>query len=592
MTIDGRRRGGRRLGRSARPAARADDRRRRGDRPGRVERLEGRPDRANWCAAPRPCCTGAAAAGRAAARRASAWRWPSRAARGRVIGDDEVIVAAPDAVGVLYRTAGVLALHSLDVRSGVDPHARRHGGQHLRRRAAVRPAARRGARARRPGAGAGRRARPGGAAAGQGARLRLRGGIPAADGHWFDDAATDATVLEIRAEDSIGLLCRVTAALERSGLDVRSARVSSLGGSVVDAFYVTTRDGAPVPADGRGATSRSSCARSEASAHGRSGADRPEIGAGNLESTAARADVVPVRTLFGRRRPRFVSSHRPRQETCVSIPFSAVPAAQGLYDPQLRVRLVRRRVPRRPARAGQPRDRRAGADRAAQPRPPRRGRRRAVLRRRRRHHRPGAGRVPAGRRRLRAAGRPASTPSASRSCRPTTTPPRRPSRSSSSTAAEEGLTVLGWRDVPTDDRRPRPDRPRRDAAASGSCSSRGADGETGLALERLRLRAAQGRRAARAREPARAVLPVAVGAHAGLQGHAHHRPARRVLPRPDRRAVRQRDRPGAQPVLDQHVPVLAAGAPVPLHRAQRRVQHDPRQPQLDAHPRDAARSPT
>ena len=31
--------------------------------------------------------------------------------------------------------------------------------------------------------------------------------------------------------------------------------------------------------------------------------------------------------------------------------------------------------------------------------------------------------------------------------------------------------------------------------------------------------------------------------------------------------------PGAQPVLDQHVPELAARAPVPLHRAQRRDQH-------------------
>ena len=35
------------------------------------------------------------------------------------------------------------------------------------------------------------------------------------------------TVLEIRTTDSIGLLCRLTAALERCQLDVRSARVSS-----------------------------------------------------------------------------------------------------------------------------------------------------------------------------------------------------------------------------------------------------------------------------------------------------------------------------------------------------------------------------
>ena len=69
--------------------------------------------------------------------------------------------------------------------------------------------------------------------------------------HWFDDEATDATLVEYRAHDSIGLLCRVTAALERCQLDVRGARVSSLAGSVVDAFYVTTRGGGLVPQDVR-----------------------------------------------------------------------------------------------------------------------------------------------------------------------------------------------------------------------------------------------------------------------------------------------------------------------------------------------------
>jgi [protein-PII] uridylyltransferase len=69
--------------------------------------------------------------------------------------------------------------------------------------------------------------------------------------HWFDDAATDATVLELRADDAIGLLYRVTSVLERLDLDVRSARVSSLGGSVVDAFYVTTGSGDLVPAADR-----------------------------------------------------------------------------------------------------------------------------------------------------------------------------------------------------------------------------------------------------------------------------------------------------------------------------------------------------
>jgi [protein-PII] uridylyltransferase len=68
---------------------------------------------------------------------------------------------------------------------------------------------------------------------------------------WFDEEATDATILEIRAEDRIGLLCRLTAALERSGLNVQSAKVASLGGSVVDSFYVTTRAGDLVPAEVR-----------------------------------------------------------------------------------------------------------------------------------------------------------------------------------------------------------------------------------------------------------------------------------------------------------------------------------------------------
>jgi [protein-PII] uridylyltransferase len=47
--------------------------------------------------------------------------------------------------------------------------------------------------------------------------------------NWLDDAATEGTVLELRTDDAIGLLYRVTAVLERCGVDIRSARVSSLG---------------------------------------------------------------------------------------------------------------------------------------------------------------------------------------------------------------------------------------------------------------------------------------------------------------------------------------------------------------------------
>jgi [protein-PII] uridylyltransferase len=50
--------------------------------------------------------------------------------------------------------------------------------------------------------------------------------------------ATDAAVLELRATDSPGLLFRVAHALEEIGADVRAARISTLGGDVVDAFYL------------------------------------------------------------------------------------------------------------------------------------------------------------------------------------------------------------------------------------------------------------------------------------------------------------------------------------------------------------------
>jgi [protein-PII] uridylyltransferase len=165
---------------------------------------------------------------------------------------DEVLVAAPDRLGVLSRTAGVLALHSLDVRAA---SIRTHAGMAVNafvvepRFGELPPAALVRtdlARAMDGTLGLAERI-----AAKE--RSYTRGVLPThrpSSVHWFDDVATEATVLELRADDTIGLLYRVTAALERLGLDVRSARVSSLGGSVVDAFYLT-RDGTPVPGPDR-----------------------------------------------------------------------------------------------------------------------------------------------------------------------------------------------------------------------------------------------------------------------------------------------------------------------------------------------------
>jgi [protein-PII] uridylyltransferase len=170
-----------------------------------------------------------------------------------VIRPDEVVVAAPDTTGTLYRSAGVLAVHALDIR---EASIRTHAGMAVNR-FVVEPRF-----GQMPDATLVRsdldRALRG--ELGLAAKLaekertysRRAPGVarrrPSV--HWFDDA-TDATVVEFRGEDEIGLLCRITAALEQAGLDVRSARVSSLAGAVVDAFYVTDADGKPIGADSR-----------------------------------------------------------------------------------------------------------------------------------------------------------------------------------------------------------------------------------------------------------------------------------------------------------------------------------------------------
>ena len=61
-----------------------------------------------------------------------------------------------------------------------------------------------------------------------------------------NEASEVATVIEVRAPDRIGTLYRITKALAELELDVRLAKVASLGHEVVDAFYVVDRDGAKI----------------------------------------------------------------------------------------------------------------------------------------------------------------------------------------------------------------------------------------------------------------------------------------------------------------------------------------------------------
>ncbi|WP_203981698.1 [protein-PII] uridylyltransferase [Sphaerisporangium rufum] len=61
-----------------------------------------------------------------------------------------------------------------------------------------------------------------------------------------DDASQTATVVEVRAHDRPGLLWRIGRAFGECNLDVRAARVETLGAEAVDVFYVVDRSGGPI----------------------------------------------------------------------------------------------------------------------------------------------------------------------------------------------------------------------------------------------------------------------------------------------------------------------------------------------------------
>lgn len=61
------------------------------------------------------------------------------------------------------------------------------------------------------------------------------------------DSAGEATVVEVHAEDAIGVLHRIAAALAELELDIVAAKVDTVGREVVDVFYV--RDAARAPLD-------------------------------------------------------------------------------------------------------------------------------------------------------------------------------------------------------------------------------------------------------------------------------------------------------------------------------------------------------
>jgi len=159
----------------------------------------------------------------------------------------EVTIVAPDRPGLLWEAAGVLASHRLAVRSA---NATSHGKMAVAAFTVV------------PEYGDPpdadlvtsdlRRALEGRLDVAERLERRMRAHrdspVPVAPPKvtLVDDASSTATVIEVRAHDRPGLLWRIGRALGDCGLDVRAARVETLGAEAVDVFYVVDASGGPV----------------------------------------------------------------------------------------------------------------------------------------------------------------------------------------------------------------------------------------------------------------------------------------------------------------------------------------------------------
>ena len=62
----------------------------------------------------------------------------------------------------------------------------------------------------------------------------------------FMDAATDATIIEVRSHDRPALLFGIGESIMRSNIDIRSAIVTTLGAEAIDTLYVTEIGGGPL----------------------------------------------------------------------------------------------------------------------------------------------------------------------------------------------------------------------------------------------------------------------------------------------------------------------------------------------------------
>lgn len=83
-----------------------------------------------------------------------------------------------------------------------------------------------------------------------------RGAVSAPRVRWVENAATNASMVEVQSADRTALLYHLMCAFERAGAQVRSAVIESYGPSVVDTFYLQTADGAVLGPDRKSAVER------------------------------------------------------------------------------------------------------------------------------------------------------------------------------------------------------------------------------------------------------------------------------------------------------------------------------------------------
>ena len=161
---------------------------------------------------------------------------------------DRVTVVSPDKPGTFSRVAGVLSLYNMDVL-GAEAHSDEQGMA----ASEFRVSSQHGEIDWEPIENNLRLALSGRLAldsrlADRAANARPRRATsalaPAAPTVRFDDSASsNATFLEVRAPDMVGVLHRITKAIADCGLDIRHARVLTLGNEVVDSFYVREPNG-------------------------------------------------------------------------------------------------------------------------------------------------------------------------------------------------------------------------------------------------------------------------------------------------------------------------------------------------------------